>query len=143
MKKIITPFALLLASFSIHSVYASQNCDSQRENIENQMQYAQRYNNQQQLNGLRQALREVNEHCDTDQNAGYSRSDADIREDLQKQINDKQKEIGKIQVDLAKAQARGKSDKVAKYERKIAQKQKDIEELDHRIDALRSNRKSY
>lgn len=113
-------FTLSLAStFTISSsaIYAATlDCAAKKVEIENQIGYAKKYNNADQVAGLESALANITQNC----------SDTGLLEKKAQQVADKQREVLKRENDLAEAKRSGNNKKIAKQQQKL---QKAIEAL--------------
>ena len=105
----ISPFALSAGS------YATTLCQEKEQDIQREISYAEKHNNQSRINGLNKALSEVRANC----------TDSKLRANHQKKIAERQR-------DLAEAKQKGDAEKVAKREHKLAEAQQELKELETR-----------
>lgn len=112
----ITLFALSTSS------YASTLCQEKERDIQREISYAEKHNNQHRINGLKKALSEVRANC----------SDSQLRASHQEKIAKQKEEIAERTEDLAEARQKGDADKIAKRERKLAEAQSELKELEAR-----------
>ncbi|UYM54331.1 DUF1090 domain-containing protein [Leclercia adecarboxylata] len=115
--------ALGLALFSLSTVsFASSLCQEKEQDIQREISYAEKHNNQSRINGLNKALREVKANC----------SDSKLRADHQHKIAEQKEEIAERRRDLAEAKEKGDADKVAKREQKLQEAQNELKALESR-----------
>ena len=98
-------FAITLFTLSAGS-YANTLCQEKEQDIQKEISYAEKHNNQNRINGLNKALSELRANC----------TDSKLRADHQKKI----------------AKQKGDADKIAKRERKLAEAQDDLKKLEAR-----------
>ena len=107
--------ALVVGSLSA-SVVASSRCDGlvgcERKfcEIETQIDYAEKQANADKVAGLKKALAEAQDHCTDDY----------LRQELKDDIEESRSDLLDYQEDLDEARADGDGEKVAKYQKKIA-----------------------
>lgn len=104
------------------SSYATTLCQEKEQNILKEISYAEKHQNQNRINGLNKALREVRANC----------SDSQLRADHQKKIAKQRDEVAERKHDLAEAKQKGDADKIAKRERKLAEAQEELKKLEAR-----------
>ncbi|CEJ63759.1 MULTISPECIES: DUF1090 domain-containing protein [Citrobacter] len=115
--------ALAMSLFALSAgSYANSLCQEKEQDIQREISYAEKHNNQSRINGLNKALSEVRANC----------TDSKLRANHQKKIAEQKNEIAERQRDLAEAKQKGDADKVAKRERKLAEAQKELKELETR-----------
>jgi len=115
--------ALGLALFSLSTAsFASSLCQEKEQDIQREISYAEKHNNQSRINGLKKALSEVRANC----------SDSKLRADHQRKIDEQKEEIAERRRDLAEAKEKGDADKVAKREHKLQEAQNDLKALESR-----------
>jgi chromosome segregation ATPase len=112
----VTLFALSASS------YANTLCQEKEHDIQREISYAEKHNNQSRINGLNKALSEVRANC----------SDSKLRAEHQKKIEEQKDEIAERKRDLAEAKQKGDTDKITKRERKLAEAQTELKELESR-----------
>jgi chromosome segregation ATPase len=102
--------------------YANTLCQEKEHDIQREISYAEKHNNQSRINGLNKALSEVRANC----------SDSKLRADHQKKIAAQKDEIAERKRDLAEAKQKGDTDKITKREHKLAEAQNELKELESR-----------
>lgn len=113
--------ALALVSLSTASQAVSL-CQEKEQEIQKEITYAQKHNNQSRIDGLNKALREVKANC----------TDSKLRADHQKKIAGQKEEIAERQQDLQEAKQKGDADKVTKREHKLKEAQDELKALEAR-----------
>lgn len=113
--------ALGLVSLSA-ATFAATPCQEKEQDIQREIHYAQKHNNQSRIDGLNKALREVKDHC----------SDSQLRADHQKKIAKQKDEVAERRHDLDEAKAKGDTDKISKREHKLAEAQEELKALESR-----------
>ena len=122
---------LLLSAFSF-SCLASTTCNSlagcERKlcEIEYQIEKAKQYNHQYKVDGLTTALKAEKENC----------TNQGLKDEILDKIEDKEEDIVEYQADLKRAETENRSDKVSKYERKIKEKQREIDALKQELSKI-------
>lgn len=112
-----------LALFSLSTAsFASSLCQEKEQDIQREISYAEKHNNQSRINGLNKALSEVKANC----------SDDKLRADHQRKIAEQKEEIAERRRDLAEAKEKGDADKVAKREQKLQEAQNELKALESR-----------
>ncbi|CAH6660498.1 MULTISPECIES: DUF1090 domain-containing protein [Pseudocitrobacter] len=115
--------ALTIALLSLTAgASATTLCQEKEQDIQREISYAEKHNNQNRINGLKKALSEVKAHC----------SDSKLRADHQEKIAEQKEEIAERQRDLQEAKQKGDADKISKRERKLAESQHELKELESR-----------
>lgn len=115
--------ALAITLFTISAgSYASTLCQEKEQDIQREISYAEKHNNQSRINGLNQALSEARANC----------SDSKLRASHQKKIAEQKHKIAERQRDLAEAKQKGDADKIAKREHKLTEAQNELKELESR-----------
>ncbi|EFB5310147.1 DUF1090 domain-containing protein, partial [Salmonella enterica subsp. enterica serovar Kentucky] len=102
--------------------YANSLCQEKEQDIQKEISYAEKHNNQRRIEGLNKALSEVRANC----------TDSKLRAEHQKKIAEQKKEVAERQRDLAEAKAKGDADKIDKRERKLAEAQDELKKLEAR-----------
>ena len=114
---------LALALFSLSTAsFAMSLCQEKEQDIQREISYAEKHNNQHRIDGLKKALSEVKDNC----------TDSKLRADHQKKIAKQKDEVAERQQDLAEAKQKGDADKIAKRERKLAEAQEELKKLEAR-----------
>ena len=102
---------LALALFSLSTAsFANSLCQEKEQDIQREISYAEKHNNQHRVEGLKKALSEVKANC----------SDSKLRADHQKKIAEQ------------KAKEKGDAEKIAKREKKLKEAQDDLKALEAR-----------
>jgi len=123
----------LLVSIAASTVLASPDCTQLKGckakicQLERQIDAAKKADNSAREDGLKTALSKVVDHC----------SDDSLKDKLQDDIDKSQEEIKEYQRDLDEASNDGRSDKVAKYQRKIEEEQATLDALLQEMDGLK------
>ncbi len=112
----LTLFSLSTASF------ANSLCQEKEQDIQREIGYAEKHNNQHRVEGLKKALSEVKANC----------SDSKLRADHQKKIAEQKDEIAERHRDLQEAKEKGDAEKIAKREKKLKEAQDDLKALEAR-----------
>ncbi|SFC70714.1 Protein of unknown function [Polaromonas sp. OV174] len=121
MKRLIIASALFIAATPLLAANPpSAGCAAQRARIEAQLQRAQAEGNQQQLAGLRRALRANETHC----------SDASLAAERQRAIQKATKKVAEREKELAQAQRKGDPDQIAKRQAKLDEARRDLAEAE-------------
>lgn len=115
--------ALALALFSLSTAsFATSLCLEKEKDIQREISYAEKHNNQNRINGLKKALSEVKANC----------SDKELRESHQKKITAQKEEVAERRHDLQEAKEKGDADKIAKREKKLKEAQEELKALESR-----------
>ena len=115
--------ALVLSLFTLSAgSYANTLCQQKEQDIQKEISYAAKHNNQNRINGLKRALSEVRANC----------TDSKLRADHQEKIAEQKEEITERQRDLREAKQKGDADKIKKREHKLAEAEKELKELEAR-----------
>ncbi|ORF24596.1 hypothetical protein BGI15_07630 [Snodgrassella alvi] len=86
-----------------------QTCKEKQQQIEKQLQYAQANHNQKQINRLNAQKADIIQNCSND----------DLRQKYTQKINKLDSKISETQRKLAKAQAKGDTEKTAELQNKL------------------------
>ncbi len=114
---------LALALFSLSTTtFANSLCLEKEQDIQREIGYAEKHNNQHRVDGLKKALSEVKANC----------SDSKLRADHQKKIAEQKDEIAERRQDLQEAKEKGDAEKIAKREKKLKEAQDDLKALEAR-----------
>lgn len=113
--------ALALASLSA-SAAATSLCQEKEQDIQREIGYAEKHNNQNRIDGLKKALSEVQAHC----------TDSKLRADHQEKIAEQKDEVREREQDLKKAKQKGDAEKVAKRAHKLQEARKELNALESR-----------
>ena len=113
--------ALALASLSARAA-ATSLCQEKEQDIQREIGYAEKHNNQNRIDGLKKALSEVQAHC----------TDSKLRADHQEKIAEQKDEVREREQDLKEAKQKGDADKVAKRAHKLQEAKKELNALESR-----------
>ncbi|HDR2756135.1 MULTISPECIES: DUF1090 domain-containing protein [Enterobacter] len=114
---------LALALFSLSTAsFATSLCLEKEKDIQREISYAEKHNNQNRINGLKKALSEVKANC----------SDKELRASHQKKIAAQKDEVAERRRDLQEAKEKGDADKIAKREKKLKEAQDELNALESR-----------
>lgn len=114
---------LALALFSLSTAsFAMSLCQEKEQDIQREISYAEKHNNQHRSDGLKKALREVKDNC----------TDSKLRADHQEKIAEQKDEIAERRQDLQEAKEKGDAEKIAKRERKLQEAQDELKALEAR-----------
>lgn len=114
---------LALALFSLSTTtFANSLCQEKEQDIQREIGYSEKHNNQHRVDGLKKALSEVKANC----------SDSKLRADHQKKIAEQKDEIAERRQDLQEAKEKGDAEKIAKREKKLKEAQDDLKALEAR-----------
>ena len=114
---------LALALFSLSTAsFAMSLCQEKAQDIQREISYAEKHNNQHRIDGLKKALSEVKDNC----------TDSKLRADHQEKIAEQKEEIAERRQDLQEAKEKGDAEKIAKRERKLQEAQDELKALEAR-----------
>ena len=115
--------ALALTLFSLSTAsFASSLCMEKEKDIQREITYAEKHNNQNRINGLKKALSEVKANC----------SDSELRANHQKKIAAQKAEVTERRHDHQEAKEKGDADKITKREKKLKEAQEELNALESR-----------
>lgn len=115
--------ALALTLFSLSTAsFATSLCLEKEKDIQREISYAEKHNNQNRINGLKKALSEVKANC----------SDKELRASHQKKITEQKEEVAERRHDLQEAKEKVDADKIAKREKKLKEAQEELKALESR-----------
>lgn len=115
--------ALALTLLSLSAVsQAATPCQEKEQEIQREISYAEKHNNQSRIDGLNKALREVRASC----------SDSKLRAAHQKKIAEQKEEIAQRRRELTEAKQKGDADKISKREHKLKEAQEQLKALEAR-----------
>ncbi|WP_085246648.1 DUF1090 domain-containing protein [Gilliamella mensalis] len=114
---------ITLASLFSLGAYASEHsegltCESKKQTIETQIDYAKKNNNSHQVQGLEKALHDINNYCSNDK----------LEEKYNKKIQEKTDKVVKRTQKLNQAKTKGNEHKIAKQQAKLADAEKELNE---------------
>ncbi len=101
-------------------------CDKKACEIQNKMEVAKVNGHIEKLDGLSDALEQVNTYCSND----------DLKDELSGKIEDSQDEIMEYRSDLSEAVTYQDEDKIDKYKAKIGEEQRKIEQFEKELSLL-------
>ncbi|BBS38821.1 hypothetical protein WP5S18E01_36680 [Enterobacter cloacae] len=114
---------LALALFSLSTAsFANSLCQEKEQDIQREISYAEKHNNQHRVEGLKKALSEVKTNC----------SDNQLRADHRKKIAEQKDEVAERRHDLQEAKEKGDAEKIAKREKKLKEAQDELKALEAR-----------
>ncbi len=114
---------LAIALFSISTAsFANTLCQQKEQEIQREIGYAEKHNNQHRIDGLKKALSEVKSNC----------TDSKLRAEHKEKIAEQKDEIEERRQDLKEAKEKGDADKIAKREEKLKEAQKELKALEAR-----------
>ena len=114
---------LALALLCVSSAsFANSLCQEKEQDIQREISYAEKHNNQSRIDGLKKALSEVRANCTDDK----------LRAEHQKKIEKQEAEIAERRDDLQEAKQDGDADKISKRERKLQEAQEELKALESR-----------
>lgn len=116
-----TVLALALLSLT-SATQAASLCGEKETDIQREIGYAEKHHNQQRINGLNKALKELRTNC----------SDSGLRADHQKKINKQKEEIAERKADLQKANQKGDAGNIRKREEKLSEAKHELKALEAR-----------
>ncbi|MFK3660521.1 DUF1090 domain-containing protein [Scandinavium sp. NPDC088450] len=117
--RIVLAFGLVMLSATASAVTP---CQEKEQDIQREIHYAQKHNNQSRIEGLNKALREVKANC----------SDSKLREDHHKKIAEQKEEVAERRHDLEEAKTKGDAEKISKREHKLTEAQNELKALESR-----------
>ena len=114
---------LAIALFSISTAsFANTLCQQKEQEIQREIGYAEKHNNQHRIDGLKKALSEVKSNC----------TDSKLRAEHKEKIAEQKDEIEERRQDLKGAKEKGDADKIAKREEKLKEAQEELKALEAR-----------
>ena len=115
--------ALAISLFALSAgSYANTLCQEKEQDIQREISYAEKHNNQSRIDGLNKALHEVRTTC----------SDSKLRAEHQRKIARQKDEVAERREDLAKAKQKGDADKINKRQHKLNEAQQELKTLESR-----------
>lgn len=120
-KKAVVTLAMLLAlPFSADAESALTGCAAKRDNIEQQIRYAETHGNAYRVEGLKKAYAEVVANC----------SDASLKKEREADVRKKQQKLIEREQELKDANASGRTDKIAKKQAKLEEARAELKEAE-------------
>ncbi|WP_158781474.1 DUF1090 domain-containing protein [Pantoea sp. BAV 3049] len=113
-----TAFGVLGLSLFATQASAATGCLAKKQEIEQQIQWAQQQGNTHRVAGLEQALSEVNDHC----------TESGLEKQRQEKVNEKTLKVREREEDLAEAQTKGDQQKISKQQRKLEEAREELRE---------------
>ncbi|EDW1731976.1 DUF1090 domain-containing protein [Salmonella enterica subsp. enterica] len=114
----------LLYSFMVSGAIASyEGCEYKRHQLEDQLEYAQAYNNAHRVAGLQRALRRINENC----------TDNRLLTQKENKIVEKKRKVADRQRELEQARASGKREKIASKQAKLDEAREELAEARNKL----------
>jgi hypothetical protein len=122
---------LLLLLASSHSLASSdcenlKGCEKKSCEIQRQLTIANEAGNERKIDGLTTALKENAENC----------TYKGLKNDLVEEIEESWEDIAEYKADLQQAEKDGKSEKILKYQAKIAEEESEIMRLEKELSDL-------
>lgn len=109
--------------FSALAEEALTGCAAKRQNIEQQMRYAETHENSYRLEGLKKAHAEVVATC----------TDASLKKDREADVLKKQQKVSEREQELQEANASGRADKIAKKSAKLDEARAELLEAEAQL----------
>jgi hypothetical protein len=112
---------LALMTLPAASVFAQSTltgCAAKKDQIQQQIEYAQKYNNSGQIAGLEKALAEVNTNC----------TDASLRTEREADVRKKEQKVTEREQELTEAKTTGRTDKIQKKQEKLDDAKEELAE---------------
>ncbi|WP_421512362.1 DUF1090 domain-containing protein [Enterobacter sp. JS8-1] len=120
-KKAVVTLAMLLAlPFSADAESALMGCAAKRDNIEQQIRYAETHGNDYRVEGLKKAHAEVVASC----------SDESLKKEREADVLKKQQKLIEREQELEEANASGRTDKIAKKQAKLEEARAELKEAE-------------
>jgi hypothetical protein len=116
-----TVLALALLSLT-SATQAASLCGEKEADIQREIGYAEKHHNQQRIDGLNKALKELRANC----------SDSSLRADRHKKITKQKEEIAERKAELQEARQKGDADKISKREEKLTEAEHELKALEAR-----------
>ncbi|RKQ40388.1 DUF1090 domain-containing protein [Enterobacter sp. R1(2018)] len=116
-----TVLAIALLSLTSASQAASP-CSEKEADIQREIGYAEKHHNQNRIDGLNKALKELRANC----------SDSGLRAEHQKKVTKQKEEVAERKADLQKARQKGDAEKITKREKKLSEAEHELKALEAR-----------
>ncbi|CAM3673024.1 DUF1090 domain-containing protein [Rahnella bruchi] len=123
MKLTLSALTLVPTLFFATTAFAAsqpESCMTKQHEIQKQIEEARAHNNQNRVDGLEKALRENKAHC----------TDAGLKAEKQKNIEEKREKVAEREQELKEAQAKGDHDKVIKKQQKLDEAKSELKEAE-------------
>lgn len=115
--------ALALTFLSVSTIsQAASPCQEKEQEIQREISYAEKHNNQSRIDGLNKALHEVRTTC----------SDSKLRAEHESKIAKLKDDVAERREELAKAKQKGDADKISKREHKLKEAEASLKALEAR-----------
>ncbi|ABR90815.1 Uncharacterized conserved protein [Janthinobacterium sp. Marseille] len=114
---------LLLASVTGHAAEPLTGCAAKRQEVQTQIEHARAHGNKTQEKKLNIALKEIVDHC----------TDEGLRREREADIKKKENKVAERKADLEKAQAGGKTKKIAQQQKKLQQAEAELQEAKDKL----------
>ncbi|WP_434777215.1 DUF1090 domain-containing protein [Neisseria sp. Ec49-e6-T10] len=118
IKKLITASIMGTALISTSVMAAPRTCADKQRAIETEISYAKAHNNTYRLQGLNRALADVKAYC----------TDEGLQAKRQEKVTEKEHDVAKAERELKAAQAKNDSKKIAKKQKKLQEALSDLAE---------------
>ncbi|WP_455426724.1 DUF1090 domain-containing protein [Dryocola sp. LX212] len=116
-----TVLAIALLSLT-SATQAASLCSEKEADIQREIGYAEKHQNQHRIDGLNKALKEVRANC----------TDSSLRAEHQKKIDEQKEEIAERKADLQEARQKGDANKITKREEKLSEAEHELKDLEAR-----------
>lgn len=130
IKLIALPLLLTLTSYANA---ATNDCDSKRSKIEQQIIIAKADENSNQIAGLERALNSLKQNCTVDDLIATAQAKISQK---QTKIAQQQFEVNQAELALTNALADNDEKKISKYEERVDGKQQELDELQDELESL-------
>jgi len=124
-KVTIMNYRTVLAIALLSSAFASQAaslCGEKEADIQREIGYAEKHHNQNRIDGLNKALKELRANC----------SDSSLRAEHQKKVTRQKEEVAERKADLQEARQKGNAEKITKREKKLSEAEHELKTLEAR-----------
>ncbi|MCO6553772.1 MULTISPECIES: DUF1090 domain-containing protein [unclassified Gilliamella] len=114
--------SLSFGAYASNEQLKGLTCESKKQAIEKQIDYAKKNNNSHQIQGLEKSLRNLNKHCSND----------DLEAKYKKEINEKSNKVAERTKELEQAKSKSKAkdkdneQKIVKQQTKLADAEKEL-----------------
>ena len=107
--------------FFLPAVVLANNplCQQKAMSIQQEIDFARSHNNQHRVNGLQQALSQVQANC----------SDEKLKAEHQQRIEKKKREVAEREQDLREATEKGNKEKITKRQKKLDEERNELQRL--------------
>ncbi|MEB5974925.1 DUF1090 domain-containing protein [Pantoea dispersa] len=116
---LVIMFAPLLTVFAAYaSSQPSIGCEVKRQEIQQQIEYANAHNNSHRVSGLQKALSELNANC----------TDEGLRAEREAKVREKTRKVEERRRELSEAKTDGRADKISKKQQKLTEAEVELSE---------------